>query len=205
MTIWRLVPFIAAALVLAPVGVIVSSFFAPASDIWQHLVETTLPLLLINTLWLALGVIVGTALLGISLAWFTAVYEFPGRRFFSWALLLPLAIPAYVTAFVALGLFDFTGPIQTTLRAWLDSDLSWFPDIRSRAGVIIVMTLAFYPYVYLLARNAFLSQGKRSLEVAQSLGFNRKQGFFKVVLPMARPWIAGGIMLVLMETLADFG
>lgn len=150
--------------------------------------------------------IVGTVLLGISLAWFTAVYEFPGRRFFSWALLLPLAIPAYVTAFVALGLFDFTGPIQTTLRTWLDNDLSWFPDIRSRAGVIIVMTLAFYPYVYLLARNAFLlSQGKRSLEVAQSLGFNRKQGFFKVVLPMARPWIAGGIMLVLMETLADFG
>jgi len=205
MTIWRLVPFVAAALVLAPVGVIVSSFFAPTSDIWQHLVETTLLLLLLNTLWLALGVIVGTALLGISLAWFTAVYEFPGRRFFSWALLLPLAIPAYVTAFVALGLFDFTGPIQTILRAWLDNDLSWFPDIRSRAGVIIVMTLAFYPYVYLLARNAFLSQGKRSLEVAQSLGFNRKQGFFKVVLPMARPWIAGGIMLVLMETLADFG
>ena len=114
MTIGLLVPFIAAALVLAPVGVFVSSFFAPASDIWQHLVETTLPLLLINTLWLALGVIVGTALLGISLAWFTAVYEFPGRRFFSWALLLPLAIPAYVTAFVALGLFDFTGPIPVS-------------------------------------------------------------------------------------------
>lgn len=205
MIIWRLVPFIAAALVLVPVGVVVSSFFAPASDIWLHLVETTLPLLLINTLWLALGVIIGTAFLGISLAWFTAVYEFPGRRFFSWALLLPLAIPAYVTAFVTLGLFDFTGPVQTILRTWLGYDLSWFPDIRSRAGVIIVMTLAFYPYVYLLARNAFLSQGKRSLEVAQSLGFNRKQGFFKVVLPMARPWIAGGIMLVLMETLADFG
>lgn len=205
MTLWRLVPFIAAALVLAPVGVIVSSFFVPVSDIWQHLVETTLPLLLINTFWLAFGTVTGTALLGISLAWFTAVYEFPGRRFFSWALLLPLAIPAYVTAFVALGLFDFTGPLQTALRAWLDSDLSWFPDIRGRAGVIIVMSLAFYPYVYLLVRNAFLSQGKRSLEVAQSLGLNRRQGFFKVVLPMARPWIAGGIMLVLMETLADFG
>jgi iron(III) transport system permease protein len=205
MVSWRLVPFLAAALVLAPVGVIVSSFFAPASDIWQHLVETTLPLLLTNTLWLALGVIVGTAFLGISLAWFTAVYEFPGRSFFSWTLLLPLAMPAYVTAFVALGLFDFTGPIQTTLRSWSNADLSWFPDIRSRLGVIIVMTLAFYPYVYLLARNAFLSQGKRSLEVAQSLGLTRQQGFFRVVLPMARPWIAGGVMLVLMETLADFG
>lgn len=202
---WRWVPFVAAALVVVPVGVIFSSVLAPAGEIWQHLVETTLFSLLLNTFWLVLGVIVGTALLGISLAWFTAVYEFPGRRLFSWALLLPMAIPAYVTAFVALGLFDFTGPIQTTLRTWLDSDLSWFPDIRGRMGVIIVMTLAFYPYVYLLARNAFLSQGKRSLEVAQSLGFSRKQGFFKVVLPMARPWIAGGIMLVSMETLADFG
>ncbi len=202
---WRWVPFVAAALVVVPVGVIFSSVLAPAGEIWQHLVETTLISLLLNTFWLVLGVIVGTALLGISLAWFTAVYEFPGRRLFSWALLLPMAIPAYVTAFVALGLFDFTGPIQTTLRAWLDSDLSWFPDIRGRMGVIIVMTLAFYPYVYLLARNAFLSQGKRSLEVAQSLGFSRKQGFFKVVLPMARPWRAGGIMLVSMETLADFG
>ncbi len=205
MAIWRLVPFIAATLVLAPVGVIISSLFAPAGDIWQHLIETTLPLLLINTLWLAVGVVAGTVLIGVSLAWLTAVHEFPGRRFFSWALLLPLAMPAYVTAFVALGLFDFTGPIQSSLRTWLDSSVSWFPDIRSTLGVIIVMSLAFYPYVYLLARNAFLSQGKRSLEVAQSLGLSRKEGFFKVVLPMARPWIAGGVMLVLMETLADFG
>lgn len=116
-----------------------------------------------------------------------------------------MAIPAYVTAFVALGLFDFTGPIQTTLRNTFDSDLTWFPEVRGRMGVIVVMSLAFYPYVYLLARNAFLTQGKRSLEVAQSLGFNRIQGFFRVALPMARPWIAGGLMLVLMETLADFG
>jgi len=190
---------------MIPVGVILSSLLAPTDDIWAHLVENTLPLLLTNTFWLAFGVLVGTGLLGVSLAWTTAVYEFPGRRFFTWALLLPLAIPAYVTAFVALGLFDFTGPIQTTLRNWLDADLPWFPDVRSRLGVIIVMTLAFYPYVYLLARNAFISQGKRSIEAAQSLGFNQRAGFYKVVLPMARPWIAGGLMLVLMETLADFG
>lgn len=202
---WRLVAFFVAALVLIPIGVVFSSFFSPETDIWQHLVETTLLGLLINTFWLSLGVVVGTTLLGVSLAWFTAVYEFPGRRFFSWALLLPFAIPAYVTAFVALGIFDFTGPVQTTLRTWFDSDVPWFPDIRGRLGVIIVMTLAFYPYVYLLARNAFLTQGKRSLEAAQSLGLNRRQGFFRVALPMARPWIAGGVMLALMETLADFG
>lgn len=205
MTAWRIVPFLAATMVLVPIVIIFSSFFTPADDIWRHLIDTTLPELLINTFWLAAGVITGTALLGISLAWFTAVYEFPGRVFFSWALLLPLAMPAYVTAFVALGLFDFTGPVQTTLRVWFDSDLSWFPDIRNKSGVIAVLTLSFYPYVYLLARNAFMSQGKRSLEVAQSLGLTRRQGFFKVALPMARPWIAGGLMLVLMETLADFG
>ncbi|MEO6563106.1 MAG: iron ABC transporter permease [Nitrosospira sp.] len=190
---------------LIPVGTVISSFFAPASDIWQHLVETTLASLLINTFWLVLGVASGTVLLGVSLAWFTAVCEFPGRKFFSWALLLPLAIPAYVTAFVALGLFDYIGPVQTALRAWLGPDLFWFPNVRGRLGVIIVMILAFYPYVYLLARNAFLTQGRRSLEVAQSLGFNRTQGFFRLALPMARPWIAGGVMLALMETLADFG
>ncbi len=202
---WRLLPFLVAALVLIPIGTVISSFFSPASDIWQHLVETTLASLLVNTFWLVLGVACGTALLGVSLAWFTAVCEFPGRKFFSWALLLPLAIPAYVTAFVALGLFDYIGPVQTALRSWLESDLSWFPNVRGRLGVIVVMILAFYPYVYLLARNAFLTQGKRSLEAAQSLGFNRTQGFFRLALPMARPWIAGGVMLALMETLADFG
>ena len=202
---WRLIPILAAAIVLIPVGTILSSFFAPASDVWQHLVDTTLPTLLSNTFWLALGVACGVTALGVSLAWVTAVCEFPGRKFFSWALLLPLAIPAYVTAFVAIGLFDYVGPVQTALRSWLGPELSWFPDVRSRGGVIIVMILAFYPYVYLLARNAFLTQGRRSLEAAQTLGLNRTQGFFKLALPMARPWIASGLMLALMETLADFG
>ncbi|MDT8364124.1 MAG: iron ABC transporter permease [Nitrosomonas sp.] len=190
---------------MIPVCVVIASIFSPEDEIWQHLTATLLPRLLTNTLWLALGVMAGTALLGISLAWFTAVYTFPGSRFFSWALFLPLAIPAYVTAFVALGLFDFTGPLQTGLRKLFDADLLWLPDIRSGPGVAVVMTLAFYPYVYLLARNAFLTQGKRLLEVAQSLGLNHRQGFFKVALPMARPWIAAGVMLALMETLADFG
>jgi iron(III) transport system permease protein len=203
-SVWRLISFLVAALVLIPIGTILSSFFAPTSDIWQHLVETTLLSLLINTFWLALGVVSGTALLGVSLAWLTAVCEFPGRKLFSWALLLPLAVPAYVTAFVVLGLFDFTGPVQSAFRSWLGPD-AWFPEVRGRMGVITVMVLAFYPYVYLLARNAFLTQGKRSLEASQSLGLNRTQGFFRVALPMARPWIAGGVMLALMETLADFG
>ncbi len=143
-------------------------------------------------------------LLGTSLAWLTSVTEFPGRRFFTWALMLPIAVPGYVMAFVAVGLFEYAGPVQSSLRDLLGPETG-FPEIRGRAGVITVMSLVLYPYVYLIARNAFLTQGVRALEVGQSLGLSRRQGYFRIALPMARPWIAGGVMLVVMETLADFG
>lgn len=204
LTGWRVAAFLVSLITLIPLLVILSSLLTPQAQIWTHLRQYVLPDLLINTFWLALGVAFGSGFLGVSLAWLTAVCEFPGRRFFSWALMLPLAIPAYVAAFVNIGVFDFTGPLQSLLREWLGSS-AWFPPIRSRGGVILVMSLSLYPYVYLLARNAFMTQGKRSLEVAQSLGLSRSAGFFKIALPLARPWIAGGIMLALMETLADFG
>jgi iron(III) transport system permease protein len=192
-----------AALVLVPVVVTFSSFAQVERDILSHLIEFALPELVANTLWLVLGVGLGVSVLGVSLAWLTAMCEFPGRRIFSWALLLPLALPAYVTAFVAIGLLDFTGPVQTWLRdGW---GVTGLPEIRSRGGVILVMSLALYPYVYLIAKNAFATQGAIALEAAQSLGLSRTQGFFRVALPMARPWIAAGLMLALMETLADFG
>jgi iron(III) transport system permease protein len=191
------------ALVLVPVVVTFSSFARVEGDILAHLIEFALPELVGNTLWLILGVGLGVSLLGVSLAWLTAMCEFPGRRLFDWALLLPLALPAYVTAFVAIGLLDFTGPLQTWLReGW---GITGLPEIRSRGGVILVMSLALYPYVYLIAKNAFATQGAIALEAAQSLGLSRTQGFFRVALPMARPWIAAGLMLALMETLADFG
>ncbi|MDP2785063.1 MAG: iron ABC transporter permease [Sulfurimicrobium sp.] len=196
--------FLIALLIVVPLAVVLSSLFSPQREIWQHLLDHVLPGLLANTFKLVLGVGAGVTLLGVSLAWLTAACEFPGRRFFSWALLLPLAIPAYVTAFVFVAWLDFTGPVQTLLREVFGSS-AWFPRIRSGGGVALVMTLALYPYVYLLARNAFLTQGRRALEAAQSLGCNRAQGFFRVALPMARPWIMGGLMLALMETLADFG
>ncbi len=200
---WLLVALAVAALVLVPVAVTFSSFAQVEGDILAHLAEFVLPELVANTLWLALGVGIGVSVLGVSLAWIVAVYEFPGRRLFDWALLLPLALPAYVTAFVAIGLLDFTGPLQTWLReSW---GVTGLPEIRSRGGVIAVMSLALYPYVYLIAKNAFASQGAIALEAAQSLGLSRSQGFFRVALPMARPWIAAGLMLALMETLADFG
>ncbi|MEC4678802.1 MAG: iron ABC transporter permease, partial [Nitrospirota bacterium] len=202
---WGLAAFLIAALVIVPLGVVLSSVFSAHDEVWAHLIETTLPGILINTFWLTLGVAIGTSVLGVSLAWLTAATDFPGRRFFDWALMLPMAIPSYVTAFVAIGLLDFSGPLQTVLRLWLGKDGFWFPEIRSRGGVILVMTLTLYPYVYLLARNAFLTQGRRALEAAQSLGASRLSGFFRVALPMARPWIVGGVMLALMETLSDFG
>ncbi len=200
---WMLAAVVVAALVLVPVAVTFSAFLDIDGEVLAHLVEFVLPDLLANTFWLVLGVGLGVSVLGVSLAWLTAMCEFPGRRLFGWALLLPLALPAYVTAFVAIGLLDFTGPLQTWLREnW---NLTGLPEIRSRGGVILVMSLALYPYVYLIAKNAFATQGAIALEAAQSLGLSRWQGFFRVALPMARPWSAAGLMLALMETLADFG
>ncbi|MGV0954108.1 MAG: ABC transporter permease [Fluviibacter sp.] len=193
-----------AALTLIPLLVVLAAFLDPQPETWAHLAGYVLPGVLWNTGILILGVGAGVLLLGVSLAWLTAVCDFPGRRFFAWSLMLPLAMPAYVLAFVQVGLLDFTGPLQTALRAWFGTS-HWFPPIRSTGGVVLVLTLAFYPYVYLLARNAFLTQGLRAIEVAQALGYTRFQAFWKVALPMARPWIAGGLTLALMETLADFG
>ncbi|MEW5769063.1 MAG: iron ABC transporter permease [Pseudomonadota bacterium] len=203
----RLAPWLAAApialLTAVPVLVVLSALAHPDQEIWDHLWRFVLPELLVNTLWLVLGVGLGVTLLGVSLAWLTAACEYPGRRFFAWALLLPLALPAYVTAFVWLGLFDFTGPLATWLRE--GHGIMQLPPIRSRGGVILVMSLALYPYVYLTARAAFQGQGRRLLEAAQSLGESPWRAFWRVALPMARPGIAAGLLLAIMETLADFG
>jgi iron(III) transport system permease protein len=203
----RLAPWFTAlpiALITAvPVTVVLFSLLHPDQAVWDHLWQHVLPELLVNTVWLVLGVGVGVTLLGVSLAWLTAACEYPGRRFFSWALLLPLALPAYVTAFVWLGLFDFTGTFATWLRE--EWGIMQLPPIRSRGGVILVLSLALYPYVYLTARAAFQGQGRRLIEAAQSLGQSRARAFFTVALPMARPGIAAGLVLALMETLADFG
>lgn len=201
---WRGLAALLSLATLMPLAVILSSYASIDASIWTHLGEFVLPRLAGNTALLLGGVGAGVLLLGVPLAWLVAVYEFPGRRLFNWALMLPLAMPAYVMAFTQIGLLDFTGPVQTWLRASFDSPV-WFPPIRSSGGVLLVMSLTLYPYVYLLARNAFATQGRRALEAAASLGMGRRQGFWYVALPMARPWIIGGLSLALMETLADFG
>jgi iron(III) transport system permease protein len=189
-----LVPLLATALAWA----------SPTGDVWAHQLEHVLPRVALNTALLVVLVPLTSALLGASLAWLVAAHEFPGRRVFGWALLLPLAVPGYVLAVVYAGALDYAGPVQTTLRTLLGNDLS-LPSIRSLGGAVIVLSLTLYPYVYLLARVAFEWNGARALEAAQSLGLTRVQAVRRALVPMARPAIAAGMALVAMETLADFG
>ncbi|MCI0483883.1 MAG: iron ABC transporter permease [candidate division NC10 bacterium] len=201
---WPLMAGAVALVVATPILVVVSSLVTPSLDVWSHLWQTQLLELIWNTLTLIVGVGGGVALLGTGLAWLTTMYRFPGRAAFEWLLILPLAVPAYVIGFVFRGLFDYTGPVQTGLRRLLGPGI-WFPDIASTGGVMLVMTLVFYPYVYLLARTAFLEQSETTLEAARALGARRTAVFWRVALPLARPSIVAGLSLAVMEALADFG
>ena len=194
-----------AAAILVPLVVIFGAWLAPTTEVWGHLAATVLPTLLGNTLLLIVGVAAGTLILGVSLAWLVSTCEFPGRRGFDWALMLPFALPTYVMAFVFLGLLDFQGPVQGLLRQVFDLPASWSIEARHPAGVLAVMVLVLYPYVYLMARVAFLKQGRAALEAARTLGMTAWQSFFRVALPMARPAIIAGVSLAVMEALADFG
>ena len=194
---------VCAAMAVTPVAVLLYSFLTPEQDIWRHLAEHVLPGLVGNTIALLALVIPMTAFLGVGLGWLTTVCDYPGRKFFSWALTLPLAVPPYVYAFVYLGLLDFAGPVQTTIRQVFPG--VGFVDIRNVFGVAAILSMAFYPYVYLLCRSAFLTQGRTAMEAARTLGLSPSKAFFRVAIPMARPWIAAGVTLVCMETLADFG
>lgn len=193
-----------AAAVLLPLSVLLFSFNNIDQELWAHLWDYQLPYLLRNTVYLILGVGTCVLLLGVSLAWLTAMYDFPLRRFFFWALMLPLAMPAYVTAFALLGVLDYGSALNIFLRESLGFARG-LPDIRNTWGTVAVLSLAFYPYVYLLARNAFCRSGTRAVEAGASLGLSPITSFIRITLPMARPWIGLGLMLALMETLADFG
>lgn len=203
-----IVGFIVALLVGLPVVSVGLNLFAGGtSSTWSHMVHTVLPEYIGNSLWLCLGVGCGVGVLGVSTAWLTAMHDFPGRRLFSWALVLPLAMPAYVMAYVYTDFLQFVGPVQTTLReifAWEHGDY-WFPDIRTLPGAMLMFVCVLYPYVYLLARSAFLERASGMLEAARTLGMGSWRAFFAVSLPLARPAIVAGVALALMETLADYG
>jgi iron(III) transport system permease protein len=206
--IWMFMVLGLAALVAAPILVIMAHLFVPSLEVWQHLATTVLPRYVGNSLGLMLGVGAGTLVLGVSTAWLVSMTNFPWRRFFEWSLIIPLAIPAYVIAFTYTGLLEYGGPVQTLLRetfGWRSAADYWFPQIRSLPGAIVMMTLVFYPYVYMLSRAAFLEQSVCVLDASRTLGRGAWSTFFGVALPLARPAVAGGLALALMETLNDFG
>lgn len=176
-------------------------------ETWRHLAATVLPEYIWNSLALCLGVGLGVALVGVATAWLTTMQDFPGRRIFEWALVLPLAVPAYVMAYVYTDFLQFVGPVQTWLRdafGWKHGDY-WFPDVRSLPGAMAMFIFVLYPYVYLLARTAFLERSSGMLEAARTLGLGPWRAFFTVSLPLARPAVVAGVALALMETLADYG
>ena len=205
---WSIGTVIVAVLTSVPVVTVLVFALTPGDDVWGHLAATVLPLYVRTTLGLAAGVALGTLLVGISTAWLVTMCRFPGRRVFEWALLLPMAIPAYVIAYVYTDIFEYAGPMQEALRkafGWTSKSDYWFPEIRSLGGAISMMTMVLYPYVYLLSRAAFLEQSVCVLEASRTLGRGPWRGFFSVALPLARPAIVIGLSLVLMETLNDFG
>jgi len=191
----------------APIAVVVAGSFATGQGAWQHLAATVLPEYLFSTLWLVLGVTAGVILLGVSSAWLIATYRFPGAGVLEWALVLPLAVPAYVVAYAYTDFLQFSGPLQSLLRALLGlrAGQYWFPEIRSLGGAMLVFAVVLYPYVYLLARAAFLDQSRQLLQAGRLLGYGPFGVFIHIALPLARPAIAAGTALALMETLADFG
>jgi iron(III) transport system permease protein len=191
----------------APIGLIFVSVFFPQTEIWQHLYSTVLTDYITNSLILAFGVGILVILIGTTLAWCVARYEFTGRKQLQWLILLPMAIPAYIIAYTYTGLLDFAGPVQTLLReifGWQYGDY-YFPNIRSLPGAIIMLSLVLYPYVYMLAKTAFSEQPASLEEASRSLGVSPSKHLFKVVLPLARPAILMGAALAMMEAFADYG
>ncbi len=198
---------IVALLLLLPIASVVAHLFQPDEGSWAHLSETLLPGYLLNSFLLVVSVGVIVPIIGSGTAWLTTLCRFPGDRFFAWALVLPLAVPGYVVAYAYTDALDVAGPLQTWLRATFDWRFGdyWFPNIRSLPGAALLLSLVLYPYVYLLARAAFLQQSACVLEVGRTLGYRPWGLFLSVALPLARPAIAAGTALALMETLADYG
>ncbi len=199
--------FCVALCVALPLCVVLSFLATTSSDVWQHLVDTLLLRYVSNTLLLSLYVAIGVVCIGVPTAWIVAFYRFPGRKTLSWLLLLPMAYPAYILAYTYTGILEYAGPVLTWMRAadvpnWL---MTPFLGIRSLPGAALMLSLVLYPYVYLLARAAFLQQSANLMEAGYTLGHNRFSVFRRIVVPMARPAITAGALLAIMETVADFG
>ena len=206
--LWSLWSAAAAAVFLLPVAAVIVLAASPSDDIWQHLSATVLPTALLNTIILLTGTGLVTLIMGVTSAWLVTMYRFPGRALADRLLVLPLAIPVYIAAYAYVELLDYAGPIQSGLRTLFGFKSAadyYFPDVRSPAGAIAVFSVALYPYVYLSARASFVQQSVCVLEVARTLGRTAPSAFWAVALPMARPALAAGVALVMMESLNDLG
>ena len=203
---------------LSPIFIVAIIFSLPAififlslaqdfSSNWIHLVNTVLPEYLLNSLKLFIGVSVGVFILGVSTAWIISTCEFRGKKFFSWALILPFAIPPYIMSYAFTGLFDSYGSANDLVRFifQLDPETVPFPSVRNITGAIIIFSFTLYPYVFLISQTSFLNQSRDIFDVSRTLGLSRFKTFFKVALPIARPSIVAALMLVGMEVLSDFG
>ncbi len=207
-SLWSLGAVAIALVVVLPISAVVWLAFFPEINIWPHLLSTTLPRYLKNTAILMVSVGLLSGMVGTGAAWIVSRYRFPGAGWLEWALLLPLAIPAYVGAYALVDLLEYAGPVQTALReimGWKTSRDYWFPQIRSIGAAVVVLSAALYPYVYLMARAAFREQPASAEEVAMSLGAGAFERFRRIGLPLARPAIAAGMAIVMMETVNDFG
>ncbi len=203
----KMAAMLIAAILALPILVVLVNVLIGDGEVWRHLYQTVLAEYISNSLLLMLGVGIGVLVIGVPCAWLTSMCDFPGRTLLSWALLLPMAVPAYIIAYTYTGVLDFAGPVQTFIReltGWRYGEY-WFFEIRSLGGAIAMLTLVLYPYVYLMSRAAFLEQSENTLEVSRTLGYSGRAVFFKLALPLARPAIVTGLTLALMETLADYG
>ena len=205
---WSSWAVLIATFVVLPIIAVIWFALTPTDNIWPHLISTTLPRYLTNSLILMFSVGAASAAVGAGAAWLVVMYQFPGSRWLQWALLMPLAVPAYVGAYALVDLLEFAGPVQTALRdmfGWSRPSDYWFPPIRARWAAVVVLTASLYPYVYILARAAFREQSGAGYEVARALGSGPFARFWRVGLPLARPAIAAGCAVVMMETVNDYG
>lgn len=204
---WVIFPFLIFLVFLSPLLVVVASLFGNYSDNWNHLLTYVLSSYVFNSLFLIFGVSIIASILGVGSAWIVSNYNFLGKSFFEWALILPLAVPPYILAYTFTGLFDSYGSANNLVRELfsLNSNYIFFPNIRNIYGAIIVFSFTLYPYIYLATRMALINQSRSILEVGKTLGLNKLGIVFKLALPMIRPAIIAGLMLVIMETLSDFG
>ncbi len=204
---WLITISVITLIITMPLIVVLQFNFQPRSETWQHLIDYVLWEYIKNSLILALGVAIGTFIIGVPAAWLCALYAFPGKRILEFLLLLPLAVPAYIVAYTYTGIFDFSGPVQSYLRELFDWGYGdyWFPEIRSLFGAIIMFSFVLYPYVFLLTRSTLIVQSSNVIDAARSLGANNYERLTTIIIPLARPAIAAGITLALMETLADYG